>query len=130
MTPQMQEQIKRASAMSKEIFTCLTPEQVNRPNAGFFGAQQSGCTYQHFTMAGGNLDAEMTCNRNGMQMHMTMQGTYSPDSYNVHVTNQGDMGGRQMSTTMAMDDNKRSPPSSGRSMGRSLRNPQRGGFSR
>ena len=103
MTPQMQEQLKRASAMSKDIVTCLTPEQVNRPNAGFFGAQESGCTYQHFTMAGGNIDAEMTCNRGAMQMHMTMQGTYSPDSYNIRVTNQGDMGGRPMSTTMAME---------------------------
>ena len=78
--------------------------QVNRPDAGFFGAQKSGCTYQHFTMAGGQIDAEMTCSRGPTQMHMTMQGTYSPDSYIVHVTNQGEMApGKTMSTTLAME---------------------------
>jgi hypothetical protein len=104
MTPQMQESLKKSSAMAQSIYTCLTPEQVNRPDAGFFGAHQSGCTYQHFTMAGGQIDAELTCNRGAVQMHMTMQGTYSPDSYSVRVINQGEMGpGRTMSTTMAME---------------------------
>jgi len=104
LTPQMQEQLKRSSAMTQDIFSCLTPEQVNQPNASFFGAHQSGCTYKHFTMAGGRIDAEMTCNREAMQMHMTMQGTYSPDTYNVRVTNQAEMApGRTMSTIMAME---------------------------
>lgn len=103
MNPQVQEQLKRSSAMTQSIFTCLTPEQVNRPDAGFFGASQSGCTYKNFSMTGGRIEAELNCNREGMQMHMTMQGTYSPDSYDVKVTNQADMGGRQMSTTMAMN---------------------------
>ena len=78
MPPQAQAAMQKGMATTKTFITCLTPEQVNRPNAGFFGARESGCTYQHFTMAGGTLDAEMTCNRAPMQMHMTMQGTLQP----------------------------------------------------
>jgi Protein of unknown function (DUF3617) len=107
MPPQAQAAMQKGLGVTKTFISCLTPEQVNRPNAGFFGAHETGCTYQHFTMAGGTLDAEMTCNRAPMQMHMTMQGTYSPDSYAIRVSNQGEMApGKTMSTTMAISSRR------------------------
>ena len=107
MPPQAQAAMQKSLGTVKTFTSCLTPEQVNRPNAGFFGSQGSGCTYQHFTMAGGTIDAEMSCNRASMQMHMTMQGTYSNDAYSIRVNNQGAMGpGRTMSTTMAIDSRR------------------------
>jgi Protein of unknown function (DUF3617) len=103
LPPQAQAAMQKAMATSKTFASCLTPEEVNRPNAGFFGNHQTGCTYQHFTMEGGKIDAEMTCGRTAGQMHMTMQGTYDADTYSMRVSNQGSMGpGKTMSTTMAM----------------------------
>ena len=107
MPPEAQAAMQKGLGTAKTFITCLTPEQVNRPNAGFFGAHETGCTYQHFTMAGGTLDAEMTCNRAPMQMHMTMQGNYSPDSYAIRVSNQGEMApGKTMSTTMSISSRR------------------------
>jgi hypothetical protein len=107
MPPQAQAAMQKSLGTVKTFATCLTPEQVSRPNAGFFGSPGSGCTYQHFTMAGGKIDAEMTCSREAMQMHMTMQGTYSNDIYSIRVNNQGAMGpGKTMSTTMAVDSRR------------------------
>ncbi len=107
MPPQAQAAMQEALGVTKTFASCLTPEQVNRPNAGFFGSQGSGCTYQHFTMAGGTIDAEMTCDRAPTQMHMTMQGTYSNDNYSIRVNNQGAIApGKTMSTTMAIDSRR------------------------
>ena len=107
MPPQAQGALQQSLASAKTFTTCLTAEQVNKPNAEFFGSHGSGCTYQHFTMAGGTIDAEMTCNRAPMQMHMTMQGTYSTENYSIRVNNQGEIApGKTMSTTMAVDSHR------------------------
>ena len=103
MPPQAQAAMQRAMATSRTFASCLTPEEVNRPNAGFFGSHETGCTYKHFTMAGGKIDAEMICDRSAGQMRMTMQGTYDADNYTMRVSNQGTMApGKTMNTTMAM----------------------------
>ena len=107
MPPQAQAEMQKSLGATRTFASCLTPEQVNRPNAGFFGSHQTGCTYQHFTMAGGTIDAEMTCDRAPMQMHMTMQGTYSNDNYTIHVNNQGTVApGKTMSSTMSIESRR------------------------
>jgi hypothetical protein len=83
----MNEQKGKAQTFS----TCLTPEQAAKPDASFFQNGAAGCTYDHFTMAGGQIDAEMTCKPGSGPTHMTMQGTYGSDQYSMRMQSEGEM---------------------------------------
>jgi hypothetical protein len=79
------EQMKKMVAQTHTSETCLTPEEVKQPNAGFFGGNGQ-CRYDHFTMNGGKIDAEMRCTQAGMTQVMQMNGTYSPEAYTMHMS--------------------------------------------
>lgn len=105
MPPAMAEKAKARMAQAKTITSCLTPEEAKAPKGNFFGAQRD-CKYDHYTMAGGSIDAKMVCNVGGQTRTMTLVGTYSPDSYHMTVNSTGSaapgpMGG--MSVKMTMD---------------------------
>lgn len=106
MPPQAREMMQRQMASAKSHFTCLTPEQADRPNAEFFQKGATGCTYDHFTMADGKLDAEMTCKRGPGTAKMTMLGSYSADSYDVKVTSASAMQGETMKMVMSIASNR------------------------
>jgi hypothetical protein len=61
--------------------TCITPEQVNRPEGMFSGGMdglKKNCTYDSFAMADGKIDAKMHCTMpNGMKIAATNSGTFS-----------------------------------------------------
>jgi len=61
--------------------TCITPEQVNRPESMFSGGMgdmKQNCTYDSFSMDGGKIDAKMHCRMpNGMKIEATNSGTFS-----------------------------------------------------
>lgn len=86
MPPQAAAQMKAVMGGTHTVQSCLTPEEVKQPKAGFFGAAEKDCRYDHFTMAGGKIDAALTCTRNGTTQIMQMAGTYSPDAYSMVVT--------------------------------------------
>jgi hypothetical protein len=82
MPPSAAAQMKGMMGTAHATTSCLTPEEAKRPKEDFF-AGESGCRYDHFTMAGGKIDAVMKCDRpNGAQV-MQIAGTYSPDTYNM-----------------------------------------------
>ncbi|MDH7640950.1 DUF3617 domain-containing protein [Sphingomonas oryzagri] len=62
--------------------TCITPEQVNRPEGMFSGGMdglKKNCTYDSFSMADGKIDAKMHCAMpSGMKIEATNTGTFSP----------------------------------------------------
>lgn len=62
--------------------TCITPEQVNRPEGMFSGGMdglKKNCTYDSFSMADGKIDAKMHCTMpSGMKIEATNTGTFSP----------------------------------------------------
>lgn len=82
---------------------CLSPEEARRPRGKFFtGKDSNHCTYDHFDMAGGKIDAVMRCQgQPSGTMTMTMNGTYAPDSYSSHMTMQV-AGGREGGMSMKM----------------------------
>lgn len=103
MPPQASAAMNKALGTATVNVSCLTPEQANRPSAEFFQKAATGCTYDHFTMADGKIDAAMACTKVGRNMHMVMNGTFDPDHYNVRVTNQSEMQpGKMMNMTMAI----------------------------
>ena len=86
----------QGDAMSKSMVgrkqtneNCVTEEEAKKPAAGLFaGGDKGNCTYDNFKMAGGKLDATMTCKGRapaGGTMHMTMAGDYAGDNYAVNV---------------------------------------------
>jgi hypothetical protein len=96
-------------AMSKSLgttqtyFTCLTPEQASKPDASFFQKSAAGCTYDHFTMAGGKIDAQMNCQPGRGPTRMAMTGTYGEDLYDIKIRGSGEMAkGMTMNIALAV----------------------------
>ena len=91
LPPAAKEAMAKQQGMTQEFSSCLTPEQAERPNAEFFQKGVSGCTYDHFTMAGGRIDAEMTCKQGSGPQKVKMNGTYGEDSYSIAIASEGEM---------------------------------------
>ena len=74
--------------------SCLTAEEAKRPKEDFFAGDNKNCRYDHFTMAGGKIDAAMKCTVEQASQTMTMKGSYTPDTYNMQMsmTAQGGQG--------------------------------------
>ena len=86
MPAQMAEQMKAQMNAVETTESCLTREEAQRPREDFFAGAQDNCRYDRFTMAGGRIDAAMTCQEGGASMTMTIDGTYSADSYAANST--------------------------------------------
>ena len=91
LPPQAKEAMGKQMGSTQTFATCLTPEQANKPDAGFFQAGAKDCKYDTFTMAGGKIDAAMICDRGGQKLKMTMAGTYSETSYDIQVKSEGEV---------------------------------------
>ena len=85
---------------------CLTPENAKRPKEDFFAGANKNCRYDHFTMGNGKIDAVMKCTGEGMAQTMAMQGSYSPDAYQMRMSMKADAGAGPpggMTMTMRVD---------------------------
>jgi hypothetical protein len=98
---EMKQVMGKQRSMSFEY--CLSPEEAKKPRGKFFtGKEASNCRYDHFTMGGGKIDAEMHCKSEPSgQMVMNLNGTYSPDAYSTQVSMEM-QGGREATMTMKM----------------------------
>jgi hypothetical protein len=86
--------------------SCLTPEEARRPKEDFFAGKNNNCRYDHFTMGNGKIDAVMKCTGQGMAQTMSMQGSYSPDAYQMRMSMKADAGAGPpggMTMTMRVD---------------------------
>jgi hypothetical protein len=72
--------------------SCLTPEEAKRPKEDFFAGKDKNCRYDHFTMGAGKIDAAMKCTGEGMAQTMVMQGSYSPEAYQMRMSMKADAG--------------------------------------
>lgn len=68
------------------VRTCLTPDQARAPNGGFLtgSGEGSGCTAQNMSMTGGRIQGTVQCSQQGSQMHSTMEGQFSPTSFEIN----------------------------------------------
>ena len=79
----MMDQMKKTQTSA----ICVTPEQANKPAASMFtGQANANCTYDHFTMAGGAIDASTTCKMGPVTSVSTMKGTIAADGFHMDVT--------------------------------------------
>jgi hypothetical protein len=103
MPPEAVEQMKKMMAGTHQTETCLTEEEAKQPKTTFFAGNDQ-CRYDHFTMGDGKIDAEMHCSQGGTTQAMTMNGTYSPESYDMHMksTTEGGPAGHAMNMEMTV----------------------------
>ena len=88
MPPEALADMKKAMAQNQHdgFKSCVTAEEVKHPDGKFFTGNDQ-CRYDHFTMGGGKIDAAMKCDGGqGMKQVMMMNGTYSPESYDMHMS--------------------------------------------
>lgn len=102
MPPEAKAEMAKAMATTHTGHTCLTPEQAAKPDASFFQQAAKNCTYDHFTMGGGRIDAKMTCTEGPQQQVSTMKGTYGPENYDMMVEMQMPMMGQPMKTRLSL----------------------------
>ena len=92
--PQMAGMMTRM--MSRQTTYCLTEEDVEEGYRAItrrsHGDAGEDCTYDRFSMEGGELDAQMSCRVDGRTMTMTMEGNGTPTSSDIAITMSGDMG--------------------------------------
>jgi hypothetical protein len=78
-----------------------------KPAADFFSGDNKDCRYDHFSMAGGRLDAKMVCKSQGMSITATMTGKFSSENYQLSMTSKTEgAAGQPMSAhtmTLKMD---------------------------
>ena len=98
LPPQFAQQMKQTigKVQGGTIETCLTEADVKKPKEDFFAGRSKNCRYDHFTMSGGAIDAQMNCAAadGSGTMTMTMNGTYSSDSYEATMSMTSSGGGR------------------------------------
>lgn len=102
MPPQFQDRMKKAMASSQmhSFKTCVTEADVKKPKEDFFAGKRNNCRYDHFDMGGGKIDAVMNCSAKDGQQKMSLTGTYSPESYDIHMQMTGQAEG--LGGTMSM----------------------------
>lgn len=95
LPPELAERFKQVMGGSRPFKSCLTPEQARADPRGFLTKTNGNCTYQHFRMADGTIDAAMMCKKDDREQNVTMKGSYSRASYDIALdstTDAGEMG--------------------------------------
>jgi hypothetical protein len=68
--------------------SCVTPEEANRPSSELFGGKKAeGCQQKDLVYAGGRIHGVLICpaKSGGEASQVTMDGTYSADSFDMHT---------------------------------------------
>lgn len=86
MPPAAAEQMARITGGAQSFETCLTEKEVQRPSEEFFAGGDRQCRYDHFRMGNGRIDSRMRCEHGGTSQVMELDGSYSPDSYDMRMT--------------------------------------------
>lgn len=93
--------MKNMVASGRTTTTCVSPEEVKKPDPDFFAGNDK-CRYDHFKMGSGTIDAEMHCTQEGRTQVMQMNGNYSPDTYTMHMTSKAEGAGEGPGANMTM----------------------------
>jgi hypothetical protein len=80
------------------VRSCLTAEQARQPNANFLtgSGESGGCTSDNFSMAAGRISGTIQCNSQGTQMRATLDGRYSPTTYEMTMQSETQAQGMNM----------------------------------
>ncbi|MDE2562270.1 MAG: DUF3617 domain-containing protein [Sphingomonadales bacterium] len=105
--PEAKRMIQGMMGKARTVASCLTKEQADKPTPKFFGEKSDACTYDHFTMGGGAIDAKLDCKAEQGMQSIVMKGNYTPDTYQMTVnTTGGGHAGMKMDMTMSMQSRR------------------------
>lgn len=79
--------------------SCITQEDLDQSPERMFQETNGECEYTEFDMSGGELHAVARCDGGQGVMNMTMDGTYTSDTYDMTMQMQGDAGMGPMTMT-------------------------------
>jgi hypothetical protein len=83
-------ELAKANIGQKTNFeSCVTQAQADKPASDFFtNAKNTACQPQSYSMAGGKLNAVMTCEDKNTpgKMTLTIDGLYTPTTYDITST--------------------------------------------
>lgn len=103
MPPSAREAMNKSMGTVKSTFSCLTPEKAAKIDGNFFQKAAPGCTYDHYTMKDGKIDALMTCPPGNGPTRMQMTGSYGNDAYDLTIKGSSEMAkGMAMNIEMAV----------------------------
>lgn len=101
MPPEAKEMMSKVLGKDRTFASCLTKEEAEKPDAKFFGQADDRCKYDSFSMGGGKIDAKMTCKAEQGTQTMVMNGSYTPETYQMAMSMNGmGPGGKAMSMEM------------------------------
>jgi hypothetical protein len=103
MPPEAKQMMEKMMGQGHTVSSCMTKEEAEKPNGKFFGQADENCTYDHFSMGGGTLDAKLTCKAPQGTNVISMKGSYTPDTYTASMQMQAQgPNGKAMNMTMDM----------------------------
>lgn len=81
----------QASSTTK---TCMTPEEAKGPKGDIFAGNQANCKSEGFSWSGGRIKGKTTCTGQGGagKTVMEMDGQYSPQSIDMTMKSETDLG--------------------------------------
>ena len=112
ISPEMAAAMKQVMARQEAeqghmVRTCLTPEKAAKPDSTFFGKGDRNCTYKSFMMGDGKIAGTMTCGDAKQAVStITMNGTYTADSYTMDMGITGGMQGQTVSMRMTASSHR------------------------
>jgi hypothetical protein len=102
LPPGMAEGMKKQASNTNR--TCMTPEEAKGPKGDMFAGGKNNCKSEGFSWAGGRIQGKTTCTGEGGTgtTVMEMSGQYSPQSIDMTMKSQTDLGvgGKKMSMEM------------------------------
>ncbi|MCW3836580.1 DUF3617 domain-containing protein [Sphingomonas canadensis] len=81
MPKQLAAQIKERAMKPTTISSCMTEEDVKRPNFG--GKDESKCKFDKYEMSNGKIEAVMSCPGEGGEMKMVTNGSFEAETFAV-----------------------------------------------
>ncbi|WP_254602634.1 DUF3617 domain-containing protein [Sphingomonas bacterium] len=86
MPPAVAQSIKGSLGKGMTAPICVTEADAKKPAASIFaGANSKACTYDHFAMATGSIDATMTCQAGPATATSTIKGSFTGDGFHMDV---------------------------------------------
>lgn len=110
LPPEQQKMMAAHAGQARPIVACVTPEDAKARKAFLTGDEMKSCRYDSFSMAGGKIDAKLSCDQAGAKVAATIKGTYAPDRYTIDMTSavagMAGTGGAPMTTTVSVDSKR------------------------
>lgn len=110
LPPDLAAKVNAQVNLPRVVEACITQAEVDHPERNL--TQGAGnCRYEHYKMAGGEIDGHMTCSGPGGSQDMTIQGSYGHDQYKMTIATKtsGPAGNAALSgvgTTMKVESHR------------------------